>query len=216
MNRILIICVGAGTILLAHSPANAMTKCYKTPEWTLDDFYLDGNNSYWGLVMGDAFVEGVALCSNTTTKYATTTNTLCQCIATTPFVSEWFSPDGYYDDQGDWQYTLGRFDSQSECEDQCGYYCAQTYDIYENHEYLPVPADGHETHAQCPNGFYAVSYNTVTAAKSSCASGYSTGTIKSCDEIESDDQECWLFKPAGTYTDATGTYEYSEPCPWTD
>ena len=55
MNRILIICVGAGTILLAHSPANAIIKCYTSPEWSLDDSYLDTNNSYWSLVMGDAF-----------------------------------------------------------------------------------------------------------------------------------------------------------------
>lgn len=219
MNRILIICVGAGATLLAHNPANALIKCFKDAPFQMDDSYLDSShNSYWELVMGNTNVEGIALCSGTTTKYTDSAyaNTLCQCIAITPFVSDWFSPDGYYDDQGDWQYTQGQFASQSDCEDQCAYYCSETYNIYEYGDYVPQPTERTQ-HTQCPSGFYAVSYDNLAVAKSSCPSGtYAIGTFTPCSGIGSDDQECHLFTPAGTYKDATGTYEYSEPCPWTD
>ncbi|MBQ8294357.1 MAG: hypothetical protein IJX89_03155 [Alphaproteobacteria bacterium] len=205
-----------GTFLI-HSPASAIIKCFKTAPYQMDDSYLHSSyNSYWGLEMGDTTVEGVALCTKNDSQMYATGNTYCQCIATTPFISEWFRPDGYYDDQGNWQYTQGYFETQSDCEDQCAYYCSETYNIFEYGDQLPSPADG-TTHSQCPSGFLAITYDNLTLANSSCPTGtYAIGTITACSDIGTDEQECGLFMPAGTHTDETGTYEYSEPCPWTD
>lgn len=215
--KLLITCIGIGGALL-HMPADALIKCFKKAPYQLDDSYLNSRyNSYWELVMGSTNVEGVALCTNSSGKLTPDNkNTYCRCKATTPFVSDWFHPDGYYDDQGNWQYTQGNFASQSDCEDKCAYYCSETYNIFEYGDVLPSPAEGN-SHSQCPSGFLAITYDTLAVANSSCSSGtYNIGTITPCNKIGTDDQECYLFTPVGTYKDTTGTYEYSAPCPWTD
>lgn len=202
MTKLFLIYGIAGTLLM-HTPANAIIKCFKNAPYQVDDAYLTSANSYFGLVMGDTTVEGVALCGESASSLGNGSNaTKCQCIATTPFISEWMYPDI-------------SFDTQAECEEQCANYCTQTY--WQDREEAPVPEATWTNHSQCPSGFLAVSYDNLTLANSSCPSGAaSIGTITACDDIGTDDQECGLFMPAGTYTDQTGTYEYSEPCPWTD
>lgn len=65
----------------------------------------------------------------------------------------------------------------------------------------------------CPSGYIAVTKNNTTVALS-CPSGYvDAGTAVSCLTSISAD-ECVMFAPPGvTYTDATGSYEYTDACP---
>ncbi len=78
---------------------------------------------------------------------------------------------------------------------------------------VPCVANAAEPPTTCPTGFRAVDETSMTIA-TSCASGtHSAGTADSC-LVTSPNGTCIMYIPAGTpYTDDTGTYEYTEPCP---
>ena len=65
----------------------------------------------------------------------------------------------------------------------------------------------------CPSGYTAVVEDSMTIASSSCPSGYtSAGTATSC-LASNPGGSCIMYAPVGvSYTDATGTYEFEQPC----
>lgn len=77
----------------------------------------------------------------------------------------------------------------------------------------PVCAIAAEPSTSCPSGYVAVVEEHMDIANTSCPSGYtSAGTATSC-LVTSPDGSCIMYAPAGvSYTDATGTYEYTEAC----
>ena len=66
----------------------------------------------------------------------------------------------------------------------------------------------------CPSGYVAVVEEYMDIADGSCSTGYtSVGTADSC-LITSPTGSCIMYAPANTtYTDNTGTYEYTAACP---
>ena len=65
----------------------------------------------------------------------------------------------------------------------------------------------------CPSGYIAVVEEHMDIANSSCPSGYtSAGTATSC-IASNPGGSCIMYAPVGvSYTDATGTYEFEQPC----
>ena len=65
----------------------------------------------------------------------------------------------------------------------------------------------------CPSGYTAVVEKHMDIANTSCPSGYtSAGTATSC-IASNPGGSCIMYAPVGvSYTDATGTYEYTEAC----
>ncbi len=64
----------------------------------------------------------------------------------------------------------------------------------------------------CPSGYIAIAAPNITIA-TSCPSGYvSVGTAESC-LVSNPSGDCIMYAPVGmSYTDDSGTYEYTEPC----
>ena len=64
----------------------------------------------------------------------------------------------------------------------------------------------------CPSGYVAIDESNMTIA-TSCPSGTtSAGTADSC-LVSSPAGSCIMYAPVGvSYTDTSGTYEFSEPC----
>ena len=77
----------------------------------------------------------------------------------------------------------------------------------------PVCAIAAEPSTSCPSGYVAVVEEHMDIANTSCPSGYtSAGTATSC-LVTSPDGSCIMYAPVSvSYTDATGTYEYTEAC----
>ena len=77
----------------------------------------------------------------------------------------------------------------------------------------PVGAIAAEPSTSCPSGYVAVVEEHMDIANTSCPTGYtSAGTATSC-LVTSPDGSCIMYAPAGvSYTDATGTYEFEQPC----
>ena len=76
------------------------------------------------------------------------------------------------------------------------------------------PAFAAAPSTSCPSGYTAVDIPYITIA-TNCPSGtQSAGTTNSCLSGTSGPYaECYMFAPVGvSYTDSTGTYEYTEPC----
>ena len=65
----------------------------------------------------------------------------------------------------------------------------------------------------CPSGYVAVVEEYMTIANSSCPTGYtSAGTADSC-LVSNPSGSCIMYAPTGiSYTDASGTYEYTAAC----
>ena len=65
----------------------------------------------------------------------------------------------------------------------------------------------------CPAGYTAITEEHMTIAGSSCPSSHtSAGTATSC-LASNPGGSCIMYAPVGvSYTDATGTYEYTEAC----
>ncbi|MBE6459896.1 MAG: hypothetical protein E7009_02840 [Alphaproteobacteria bacterium] len=65
----------------------------------------------------------------------------------------------------------------------------------------------------CPSGYIAIDEPNITIA-TSCPSGMvSAGIAESC-LSSSLAAECYMYAPVGiSYTDSTGTYEYTDACP---
>ena len=78
---------------------------------------------------------------------------------------------------------------------------------------VPVGAIAAAPSTSCPSGYTAVVEDSMTIASSSCPSGYtSVGTATSC-LASNPGGSCIMYAPAGvSYTDNTGTYEYTEAC----
>ena len=77
----------------------------------------------------------------------------------------------------------------------------------------PVCAIAAEPSMSCPSGYVAGVEDYMDIANTSCPSGYtSAGTATSC-IASSPGGSCIMYAPVGvSYTDATGTYEYTEAC----
>ena len=65
----------------------------------------------------------------------------------------------------------------------------------------------------CPSGYTAVVEEHMDISNTSCPSGYtSAGTATSC-LASNPGGSCIMYAPVGvSYTDATGTYEFEQPC----
>ena len=65
----------------------------------------------------------------------------------------------------------------------------------------------------CPAGYTAITEEHMTIANTSCPSNYSSaGTTTSC-IASNPGGSCIMYAPVGvSYTDATGTYEFEQPC----
>ena len=77
----------------------------------------------------------------------------------------------------------------------------------------PVCAFAAAPSTSCPSGYTAVVEEHMDIASSSCPSGYSSaGTATSC-LASNPGGSCIMYAPVGvSYTDATGTYEYTSAC----
>ena len=77
----------------------------------------------------------------------------------------------------------------------------------------PVGAFAAGPSTSCPSGYVTVVEEYMDIASSSCPSGYtSAGTATSC-LASNPGGSCIMYAPVGvSYTDATGTYEYTEAC----
>ncbi len=78
----------------------------------------------------------------------------------------------------------------------------------------PIGAFAAAPSTSCPSGYVAVVEEYMTIADSSCPTGYtSASTADSC-LVSSPSGSCIMFAPTGvSYTDASGTYEYTAACP---
>ena len=77
----------------------------------------------------------------------------------------------------------------------------------------PVCAIAAEPSTSCPSGYVAVVEEHMDIANTSCPSGYTSAGIATSCPVTSPDGSCIMYAPAGvSYTDATGTYEYTEAC----
>lgn len=79
---------------------------------------------------------------------------------------------------------------------------------------MPAAANAAALATSCPAGFVAVDEPYLTIEKGVCPSGYtSADTANSC-LISSPAGSCMMYAPAGiTYTDDTGSYQFTEICP---
>ena len=77
----------------------------------------------------------------------------------------------------------------------------------------PACAFAAEPSTSCPSGYVAVVEEYMDIASSSCPSGHtSAGTATSC-IASTPGGSCIMYAPVGvSYTDATGTYEFEQPC----
>ena len=77
----------------------------------------------------------------------------------------------------------------------------------------PVCAIAAAPSTSCPFGYVAVVEEHMDIANTSCPSGYtSAGTATSC-IASNPGGSCIMYAPVGvSYTDTTGTYEYTEAC----
>ena len=80
--------------------------------------------------------------------------------------------------------------------------------------FVCVPLATHATtpSVSCPSGYIAIDAPYITIA-TSCPSGYTAvGDAASC-LVSSPSGDCIMYAPVGmSFTDNSGTYEYTEPC----
>ena len=78
----------------------------------------------------------------------------------------------------------------------------------------PCASFGAAPSTSCPAGYVAVVESYMEIADSTCPSGYtSAGTADSC-LIPSPAGSCIMYAPTGvTYTDSSGSYEFTSACP---
>ena len=77
----------------------------------------------------------------------------------------------------------------------------------------PIVAYATAPSTSCPTGYIAIDEPQITIA-TTCPSGTTAiGTAESC-LVSNPAGDCIMYAPAGvSYTDNSGTYEYTEPCP---
>ena len=80
---------------------------------------------------------------------------------------------------------------------------------------VPCVANGAEPLTSCPSGYVAVDETYMDIATTSCPSGTkAAGTADSCLYGSLTNGSCIMYAPVDqSYTDDTGTYQYTEPCP---
>ncbi|MBP3316511.1 MAG: hypothetical protein J6L70_02850 [Alphaproteobacteria bacterium] len=78
---------------------------------------------------------------------------------------------------------------------------------------VPIVAHAAAPSVSCPSGYIAIDSPYITIA-TSCPSGtVSVGTAESC-LVSSPSGDCIMYAPAGvSYTDDSGTYEFTDACP---
>ena len=76
-----------------------------------------------------------------------------------------------------------------------------------------LPAMAAAPSTSCPSGYIAIDEEYLSIA-TTCPSGtVSVGTADSC-LVSSPAGSCIMYAPAGgSYTDGTGTYEFTDACP---
>ena len=79
--------------------------------------------------------------------------------------------------------------------------------------FAPVVARAAVPSTSCPAGYIAIDEEYITIA-TTCPSGtISVGTAESC-LVASPSGSCIMYAPAGvSYTDSSGTYEFTDACP---
>ena len=77
----------------------------------------------------------------------------------------------------------------------------------------PIGAIAATPSTSCPSGYVAIVEEYMEIANSSCPTGYtSAGTADSC-LVSTPSGSCIMYAPTGiSYTDASGTYEYTAAC----
>ncbi len=77
---------------------------------------------------------------------------------------------------------------------------------------VPALAYAADPSMLCPSGYTAYAAPAITIATTCPTGTTSAGTADSC--LESNpSMDCVMYAPVGmSYTDASGTYEYTEPC----
>lgn len=77
----------------------------------------------------------------------------------------------------------------------------------------PIVAHATAPSTSCPAGYIAIDEEYITIA-TNCPSGtISAGTAESC-LVSNPAGSCIMYAPAGvSYTDDTGTYEFTDACP---
>ena len=77
---------------------------------------------------------------------------------------------------------------------------------------VPIVARAAAPSVSCPSGYIAIDAPYITIA-TSCPSGtVSIGDAESC-LVSSPSGSCIMYAPVGmSFTDASGTYEFTEPC----
>lgn len=78
----------------------------------------------------------------------------------------------------------------------------------------PMGAIAAAPSTSCPSGYATIEEEYLIISDGSCPSGYtSVGTADSC-LVASPSGSCIMYVPTGvSYTDASGTYEYTSACP---
>ncbi|MBP3316197.1 MAG: hypothetical protein J6L70_01175 [Alphaproteobacteria bacterium] len=78
---------------------------------------------------------------------------------------------------------------------------------------VPILAHAAAPSVSCPSGYIAIDMPDIIIA-TSCPSGYvSVGTAESC-LVSNPAGTCIMYAPVGmSYTDDTGTYEFTDACP---
>ena len=71
---------------------------------------------------------------------------------------------------------------------------------------------------ECPDGFIAVDEPSITISPTACLNKAAAGDAETCfTESGRATGSCIMYVPAGvSYYDASGTYEYTAPCPLTE
>lgn len=66
----------------------------------------------------------------------------------------------------------------------------------------------------CPTGYVAITESYLTIESGICPSGNTSfGEAYSC-LVSNPNGSCMMYAPTGVnYTDSTGTYEFTKPCP---
>ena len=79
---------------------------------------------------------------------------------------------------------------------------------------MPICANAAEPSTSCPARYISINEDVMTIADSTCPSGYvSAGTAASC-LVSSPAGSCIMYAPTGTtYTDDSGSYEFTCACP---
>lgn len=79
--------------------------------------------------------------------------------------------------------------------------------------FAPCMSFAAEPSTSCPENYVSVIEDYMTIAQDACPDGYiSAGTATSC-LASNPGGSCIMYAPVGvSYTDATGTYEFEQPC----